>query len=142
MTMKSVIDNSNLEYLLRRCCSYTSAKRAALVIGSSGYSVSDLAMNSSSFTDDNSHAYDALIPGIFVILAEPVLTATTKNEKDFRGFYEAFRAQFMGAVSMTCIIMIARTAVSVFFRFTSHKGNDLMTYIQNRYSHYEFLDTC
>ena len=47
----------------------------------------------------------------------------------------------MGAVSMTCLIMLAMTAVSVSSRFTSHKGNEIATYIQNRDSHYKFLET-
>ena len=42
---------------------------------------------------------------------------------------------------MTRLIMIAMTAVSVSSRFTSCKGNDLETYIHNRDSHYEFLET-
>ena len=59
-----------------------------------------------------------------------------------RGFHEVFRARFMGAVvSMTRQIMIATTDVSVSSRFTSGKGNELVTYIQNRDSHYEFLET-
>ena len=47
----------------------------------------------------------------------------------------------MGTVSITRLIMIATTVVSVSSRFTSHKGNDLATYIHNRDSHYEFLET-
>ena len=47
----------------------------------------------------------------------------------------------MGAVSMTCLIMIATTAVSVSYRFNSRKGTDLSTYIHNRDSHYEFIET-
>ena len=47
----------------------------------------------------------------------------------------------MGAVSMTRLIMIATTAISVSSRFTSCKGNDLATCINNRDSHYEFLET-
>ena len=47
----------------------------------------------------------------------------------------------MGAVSMNRLIMISKTAVSVSYRFTGRKVNDLATYIQNRDSHYEFLET-
>ena len=54
-------------------------------------SVTDIAMNGSAFTENNTRAYDALISGIFGTLAEQVLTATIKNKKYFRGFYEAFR---------------------------------------------------
>ena len=140
-SMKSVVDKSNLDYLLHSRHSYTSAQRSALASDSFEDGVSDISINGSALKDDNSHAYDALIPGIFVILAEPVLTATTKNEKDFRGFYEAFRAQFMGAVSMTRLIMINMAAVSISSRFTSRKVNYLATYIHNRDFHNEFLET-
>ena len=70
-----------------------------------------------------------------------MLTATIKNKKDFRGFYEAFWDQFVGTVSMTRLIMISTDAVSISSSFTSGKGNDLATYIHNRDSHYEFLGT-
>ena len=42
---------------------------------------------------------------------------------------------------MTRLIMVATTSVSISSRFTSCKGNYLVTYIQNRDSHYEFLET-
>ena len=98
-------------------------------------------MNGSALTDDNDRVYDALIPGIFGNLGEQVMTATIKNEKDFRGFYEAFRSQFMSEVSMTRLIMIATISVSVSSRFSSNKGNNFANFIQNRESHYEFLET-
>ena len=47
----------------------------------------------------------------------------------------------MGAVSVTGLAVIPKTVVSVSSRFTSSKGTDLATYIQNRGSHYEFLET-
>ena len=62
-------------------------------------------MTSSAFTDYYSHVYDALIPGSFGTLAEQMLTAIIKNKKDFRGFYEAFRSQFMCVVSKACLII-------------------------------------
>ena len=42
---------------------------------------------------------------------------------------------------MDCLIIIYTSAVSVSLRFTSSKGTDLVNYIQNRDSHYEFLET-
>ena len=47
-------------------------------------------MDGITFTDDNTHVYDALIPSIFITLEEQVLIATIKNEKDLRGFYKSF----------------------------------------------------
>ena len=96
--MKSVANKSNLEYLLRSRRSYMPAQRALLAANIFKDSVTDIAMYWSAFTDNNYRAYDALIPGIFGTLAEQVLTATIKNKKDFLGFYEEFRSQFMGAV--------------------------------------------
>ena len=139
--MKSIVDKSNLDYLIHSCRSYTPAQRSALAVSSFKYSVSDIKMNESTFTLDNALAYDAHIPGIFGTLAEQVLTATIKNKKFFRGFYEVLQYRFMGEVSMNCLIMIATTAVSIFSRFTSCKGTELATYIQNRDFHYEFCKT-
>ena len=47
----------------------------------------------------------------------------------------------MVVVSVTYLIIIAKTAISIYSRFTSHKVNDLVTYIQNRDFHYEFIET-
>ena len=140
-SMKSTVDKSKLDCLLRSRHSYMLEQRDALVANSFKDRVADITMNGSTFTDNNSHAYDVLVPGISGTLAEQVLIANIKNENDFRGFYEAFQDKFMGAVSMTRLIMISTTDVSIYSRFTSHKGNDHATYIHNRYSHYEFLDT-
>ena len=107
--MKFVVDKSELDYLLCSRCNYTPAHMAALVANSFEDNISDIAMNGSEFTDDNARANDALVPDIFSTLAEQVLTATITNEQDFRGFYEAFQDQFMGAVSMDRIIMIFTT---------------------------------
>ena len=90
VSMKFVINKSKLDYLLGSRRSYTPAKRSALAFGSFEDSVYEITMNVSTFTYDNACAYNALIPGIFVTLAKQVLTATIKNKKDFRGFYEAF----------------------------------------------------
>ena len=48
-------------------------------------SAADIVMSGSAVTDDNTRAYDAIIQGILSTLAEQVLTATIKNEKDFQG---------------------------------------------------------
>ena len=127
MSMKSVVDNSKLDYLLHSRRSFMLLQRATLVAESFEDIVVDIAMNSSAFTDDNARAYDPLIPGIFRTLAEQVLKSTIKNENKFQGYYKAFQALFMGVVSMTCIIMIATTAVYVSSRFNSCKGNVLVT---------------
>ena len=88
--MKSVVNKSDMDYLLCIRRSYTPVQRAAIVANIFEVSVSDIAMNGSTFTDDNASAYDALIPSIFGTLAEQVLTAIIKNKKDFQGFYKAF----------------------------------------------------
>ena len=44
----------------------------------------------------------------------------------------------MGTVSMNLIIMIGTNDVSISSMFTSLKGSELATYIQNRYSYYKF----
>ena len=140
-SMKSVVDKYKLDYLLRSRHSYTPAQRAALAANRSEHSVADIAMYVSALMENNAHVYDSLIPGISVTLAEQVLTATIKNEKFFQVFYEVFQYQFMGAVSMTCLIIIATTVISVLSRFTSCKANYFATYIQNRDSHYEVFKT-
>ena len=63
--MKSIVDKSNLEYLLRICRSYTPAQRDPLAAEISKDSVADIKMNGSAFMDNNAHAYDALNPDIF-----------------------------------------------------------------------------
>ena len=102
--VNSVFNESNLEYLLCSRRSYMTAQRDALAYDIFKDSVSYIAMNSSAFTDDNARAYDSLIPCIFRNLAEQVLTSIINNKKDFQGFYMAFRAQFVGEVSMTCLV--------------------------------------
>ena len=47
----------------------------------------------------------------------------------------------MGAVSTTELIMIATTDIYISSRFTSNKGTELATNIQNRDSYYELLKT-
>ena len=96
--MKSVVDNYQLDQLLRSQHSYMPAQRAALAAVSFKDSAADIAMNVSAFTDNNDRAYDAIIPGIFGTLSKQVLTVIIKNEKDLRGFFEAFWDKFMGAV--------------------------------------------
>ena len=81
--IKSVVDNSKLDYLLRSRCSYTPAQRSALADDSFKDSVSDIAMTGSAFMENNARVYDALTPGIFGTLAEQVLTATIKKKKYF-----------------------------------------------------------
>ena len=90
VSMNSFIDQFKLDYLLRGRCRYTPAQRSALAVDSFKDSVANIAMTGSACTDNNARAYDALIPGIFVPLAEQVLTATIKNEKYFLGSYYAF----------------------------------------------------
>ena len=68
-SMNSVVNKSKLDYLLCSRHSYTTDQRAALVDNIFKDSVADIAMNGSAFTDDNSCACDALIPGIFSTLA-------------------------------------------------------------------------
>ena len=67
--MKSVVDNSKLDYLLLNHLLYTPAQRSALAVISLEYSVTNIVMNSCAFMDDNTNAYYALIPGIFGTLA-------------------------------------------------------------------------
>ena len=67
--MKSVVDNSKLEYLLLSHRIYTPAQRSAPEVVSFEDSVTNIVMNSCAFMEDNACAYDALIPGIFGTLA-------------------------------------------------------------------------
>ena len=47
----------------------------------------------------------------------------------------------MGAVYTNRLIIIATSDIYFYSRFTSRKGTNLATYIQNRDSQYEFIET-
>ena len=82
--MKSVIDKSKLDYLPCSRRSYTPTQTDALAANIFEYSFTNIEITGSAFTDDNSRAHDALIPGIFGTLAEQVLTATINSKNDFQ----------------------------------------------------------
>ena len=84
--MKSVVNNPNPKYLLCIHHRYMLVQRYALSVDSFEYSIAEISMTTSAFTDYNARAYDAIIPVISGTLAEQALTATIKNEKYFRGF--------------------------------------------------------
>ena len=48
--------------------------------------------------DNNDRAYDALIPGIFGSLAEQVMAATIKNEKDLQSILRGVQISVNGSV--------------------------------------------